>query len=54
MRTTNHQTPDHDLFSQFTDSRLNYQEMFAVRGGDNDTSDTDEGSTLDQQDDGFN
>ena len=55
MKTINHQTPSQDLFSQFIDNKLNHREMFAVRGGDNDTNDTgDEGSTLDQQEDGFN
>ena len=50
MKTTNHQTPSTDLFSQFNESRLNHQEMFAVRGGD----DQDKGNTADRQEDGFN
>ena len=56
MRTSNPNTPSQDLFSQFNDSRLNYKEMFSVRGGDNENEDDElnQGSTADQQDDGFN
>ena len=53
MRTTNHKTPNNDLFSKFNENRLNHQEMFTVRGGD-DNSDLDKGNTKDIQDDGFN
>ena len=50
MKTTNHQTQSIDLFSQFNESRLNQEEMFAVRGGDK----QDKGNTADRQEDGFN
>ena len=50
MKTKSHQTQQIDLFSQFNESRLNYEEMVTVRGGDK----QDEGNVADQQEDGFN
>ena len=49
----NQQNQINDSFNCFNNSRLDHQEMYAVRGGDND-SDLDKGNTKDIQDDGFN
>ena len=49
----NQQSPNVELFSQFSESRLTYNEMFAVRGG-GDGDDDQGGSQSDIQDDGFN
>ena len=54
MKTTAHNQTSH-LMDCFASSQLNNYEMFSVRGGEEKKKDlSDEGSTANQQDDGFN
>jgi len=48
----NQQNQINDSFNCFNNSRLDHQEMYAVRGGGEDIE--DHGSVADVQDDGFN
>mgnify|MGYP006291907873 CR=1 FL=1 len=58
MKTRNFQAPKQNSTGKldlFASSRLNSNEMFNVRGGEEKKKDlSDEGSTAPQQDDGFN
>ena len=54
MKTTNRYSqtnPTNNMLDQFATSRLNHNDMFAVRGG---TEEDDGGSPADHQEDGFN
>ena len=55
MKTTAHNQTSH-LMDRFSSSQLNSYEMFAVRGGAEKKSDSEqeEGSTAPIQEDGFN